>query len=38
MNFRSNRRGFWSLWIFLGLFTITLFAEFVANDLSLIHI
>jgi microcin C transport system permease protein len=31
-NFRSNRRGFWSLWLFLALFTITLFAEFVAND------
>jgi microcin C transport system permease protein len=36
MNFRSNRRGFWSLWIFLGLFTITLFAEFVANDKPLL--
>ena len=31
-NFRRNRRGWWSLWIFLVLFTITLFAEFVAND------
>jgi len=36
MNFRSNRRGFWSLWIFLCLFTITLFAEFVANDKPLL--
>ncbi len=36
MNFRSNRRGFWSLWIFLGLFTVTLFAEFVANDKPLL--
>jgi len=36
MNFRSNRRGFWSLWIFLGLFTITLFAEFVSNDKPLL--
>ena len=36
MNFRSNRRGFWSLWIFLGLFTITVFAEFVANDKPLL--
>ena len=36
MNFRSNRRGFWSLWIFLGLFTLTLFAEFVANDKPLL--
>ena len=31
-NFRANRRGFWSLWIFLALFVLTLFAEFVAND------
>jgi microcin C transport system permease protein len=30
--FRANRRGFWSLWIFLALFTASLFAEFVAND------
>lgn len=31
-NFRANRRGFWSLWIFLVLFVFSLFAEFVAND------
>ncbi len=31
-NFRANRRGYWSLWIFLALFLVTLFAEFVAND------
>ncbi|MQX38119.1 ABC transporter permease [Roseospira navarrensis] len=31
-NFRANRRGFWSLWIFLILFVISLFAELVAND------
>ncbi len=31
-NFKANRRGFWSLWIFLTLFVIALFAEFVAND------
>ena len=31
-NFRANRRGWWSLWIFLALFTVSLFAEFVAND------
>jgi microcin C transport system permease protein len=30
--FRRNRRGFWSLWIFLAVFFITLFAEFIAND------
>jgi len=31
-NFKANRRGFWSLWIFLVLFVVTLFAEFIAND------
>ncbi|HTV44955.1 MAG TPA: ABC transporter permease [Stellaceae bacterium] len=30
--FRANRRGFWSLWIFLALFILSLFAEFIAND------
>jgi microcin C transport system permease protein len=35
-NFRANRRGFWSLWIFLVLFFICLFAEVVANDKPLI--
>ena len=31
-NFKANRRGFWSLWLFLFLFLGTLGAEFVAND------
>jgi microcin C transport system permease protein len=31
-NFRANRRGYWSLWIFLFLFLISIFAEFLAND------
>ena len=31
-NFRANRRGFWSLWVFLALFIASLFAEFIAND------
>ena len=31
-NFRANRRGYYSLWIFVGLFVISLGAEFVAND------
>jgi len=31
-NFKINRRGYWSLWIFLILFVIALFAEFIAND------
>jgi len=35
-NFRYNRRGFWSLWIFLFIFTGSLFAAFVANDKPLL--
>jgi microcin C transport system permease protein len=31
-NFKTNRRGYWSLWVFLVLFVVTLFAEFIAND------
>lgn len=31
-NFNANRRGVWSLRLFLLLFTLTLFAEFIAND------
>jgi microcin C transport system permease protein len=31
-NFKKNRRGYWSLWIFLALFFFTLGAEFIAND------
>jgi microcin C transport system permease protein len=31
-NFKQNRRGFWSLWLFLVLFVISLCAEFIAND------
>ncbi len=34
--FRANRRGFWSLWIFLVLFGLSLFAEFIANDRPLL--
>jgi microcin C transport system permease protein len=36
LNFRANKRGYWSLWIFLLLFFISLFAEFVANDKPLL--
>ncbi len=35
-NFRANRRGYWSLWIFVALFLGTLLAEFVANDKPLL--
>jgi microcin C transport system permease protein len=31
-NFKRNRRGYWSFWIFLFLFICSLFAEFIAND------
>ena len=49
-NFKANKRGSWSLWIFIFLFLTSLFAEVIANDkpiiasyngellLSLIHI
>jgi microcin C transport system permease protein len=30
--FKANRRGFWSFWIFFGLFLLTLFAPLIAND------
>lgn len=35
-NFRANRRGYWSLWIFLVLFVLSLFSEFIANDRPLL--
>jgi microcin C transport system permease protein len=35
-NFRANRRGFWSLWIFLALFGVSLAAEVIANDRPLL--
>jgi microcin C transport system permease protein len=35
-NFRANRRGFWSLWLFLALFGLSLGAEFIANDRPLV--
>jgi microcin C transport system permease protein len=31
-NFKANRRGYWSFWIFLVLFIVSLFAELIAND------
>ncbi|MFO1351288.1 MAG: ABC transporter permease [Gammaproteobacteria bacterium] len=35
-NFKANRRGYWSLWIFLLLSLMTLPAEFIANDKPLL--
>jgi microcin C transport system permease protein len=35
-NFKANRRGYWSLWIFSFVFIVTLFAEAVSNDKPLL--
>jgi len=35
-NFKANKRGYWSTWIFLALFFVTLFAELIANDKPLL--
>lgn len=34
--FKANKRGFWSLWIFLFLFVFCLCANFIANDRPLL--
>ena len=35
-NFRANKRGYWSLWIFAVMFFASLFAEVIANDRPLL--
>lgn len=35
-NFKANKRGYWSFWIFMVLFVLSLFAEFIANDKPLV--
>ncbi len=35
-NFKANRRGYWSLWIFLALFGVSLVANLIANDKPLL--
>jgi microcin C transport system permease protein len=30
--FRNNRRGYWSLWIFLALFAVSLLSDLIANE------
>jgi len=35
-NFRANRRGVWSLWLFTVLLVVSLFAEVIANDKPLL--
>jgi microcin C transport system permease protein len=32
LNFKANRRGYVAFWVFMVLFVISLFAEFIAND------
>ena len=32
VNFKANRRGYWSLWIFLVLFGLSLIAELLVSD------
>jgi microcin C transport system permease protein len=34
--FKQHHRGYWSLWIFLVLFVLSLFGEFIANDKPLL--
>ena len=31
-NFKANRRGYWSFWLFLFLFALSLVAEVIANE------
>lgn len=37
-NFKANRRGYWSFWIFLIIFFLSLFAELIANDRPIIAV
>jgi len=38
LNFKSNRRGYWSFWIFMILFFVSFFAELFAIDRLLLII
>ncbi len=35
-NFKANKRGYWSFWLFLLLFGLSLVAELIANDRPII--
>ena len=35
-NFKANKRGYWSFWIFTIIFVVSLFAELLANDKPLL--
>lgn len=34
--FKKNRRAFWSLWVFMTMFVLSLFADVLANDKPLV--
>ncbi|MGD9944543.1 MAG: ABC transporter permease [Burkholderiaceae bacterium] len=36
LRFRANRRGYWSLWIFIAVFGLSLIAELLSNDKPLL--
>lgn len=36
LRFKANKRGFWSLWLFMCLFILSLGAELIANDKPLL--
>lgn len=36
LNFKANRRGYWSLWLIGSLICVSLFAELIANDSPLV--
>ena len=36
LRFKRNRRGFWSLWIFLLVFVLSLGAEIISNERPLL--
>ncbi|MCK5283976.1 MAG: ABC transporter permease [Alphaproteobacteria bacterium] len=36
IQFRANKRGYWSFWLFLILFTLSLLATLIANDKPLL--
>ncbi|MEC8136967.1 MAG: ABC transporter permease, partial [Pseudomonadota bacterium] len=35
-NLKANKRGYWSIWIFIFIFVLSLFAELIANDKPLL--
>ena len=35
-NFKANRRGYYSLYIFLILFSLSIFSEFLSNDMQIL--